>query len=141
MSVAIAVMKAARMGHGKEVHYVTEYGHAICGAGKNSKGGSRGYGASLRCRAKYTNEAVTCERCCKIAAQRSEPKSDFQVGWDLYAAGAADSDCQTPEQVRGWWHALDADCTASMCSVLAADGVDSFEMDEVLDELHLAYAL
>lgn len=66
-------------------------------------------------------------------------KSDFQVGWDLYAAGGADSDCRTPEQVRGWWHALDADCTADMCSVLAADGVDSFEMDEILDGLHMAY--
>lgn len=63
-------------------------------------------------------------------------KSDFQVGWDLYAAGAADSDCATPEQVRGWWHALDADCTGEMCSVLAADCVDSFEMDEVLQSLH-----
>lgn len=137
--MSAATMATARMGHGKEVHYVTEYGKTLCGAGRNSKGGSRGYGASLRCRAKYTSEAATCERCRKIAEQRSEPKTDFQVGWDLYAAGAADSDCATPEQVRGWWMALDADCTGDMCSVLAADGVDGDEMDSIFDGLHMAY--
>lgn len=61
--------------------------------------------------------------------------SDFQIGWDLYAAGKADSDCTNREQVRGWWMALQAEVDADMCSVLAADGVDSFEMDEILDEL------
>ena len=66
-------------------------------------------------------------------------KSDFQVGWDIYAAGGADSDCATPEQVRGWWMALDADVTADMCDVVAADGLDSDDMDEVFDGLHLAY--
>ena len=35
--------------------------------------------------------------------------SDFQMGWDIYAAGGADSDCANREQVRGWWMALDAD--------------------------------
>ena len=69
------------------------------------------------------------------------PKSDFQIGWDLYAAGGADSDCRTPEQVRGWWHALDADCTGEMCSVLAGDGLDGDDMDMVLEGLALAYAL
>lgn len=65
--------------------------------------------------------------------------SDFQVGWDLYAAGGGDSDCRTPEQVRGWWMALQAEVDADMCSVLAADGLDGFEMDEVFDGLHSAY--
>lgn len=66
-------------------------------------------------------------------------KSDFQAGWDIYAAGGADSDCATPEQVKGWWMALDADCTADMCGVLAADGYSPDEMDMVLDGLHMAY--
>lgn len=62
-------------------------------------------------------------------------KTDFQVGWDVYAAGGADSDCRTPEQVRGWWMALQAEVDAEMCGVLAADGVSSFEMDEILNGL------
>ena len=66
-------------------------------------------------------------------------KSDYQIGWDLYAAGGADSDCRTPEQVKGWWAALQAEVDADTCNVLAADGVDGFEIDEVLDELHMAY--
>ena len=63
--------------------------------------------------------------------------SDFQMGWDIYTAGGADSDCRTPEQVRGWWMALQAEVDAEMCGVLAADGVSSFEMDDVLDGLRL----
>ena len=66
-------------------------------------------------------------------------KSDFQTGWDIYAAGGADSECRTPEQVRGWWMALQAEVDADMCGVLAADGVSSFEMDDVLDECRVAY--
>lgn len=61
-------------------------------------------------------------------------KSDFQVGWDIYVAGGADSDCRTPEQVRGWWMALQAEVDADMCEVLAADGYSPDEMDEVLDD-------
>ena len=63
--------------------------------------------------------------------------SDFQMGWDIYAAGGADSDCANREQVRGWWMALQAEVDAEMCGVLAADGVSSFEMDDVLDGLRL----
>ena len=63
--------------------------------------------------------------------------NDFQVGWDIYAAGGADSDCANREQVRGWWMALQAEVDAEMCGVLAADGVSSFEMDDVLDGLRL----
>ena len=66
-------------------------------------------------------------------------KSDFQVGWDIYAAGGADSDCRTPEQVRGWWMALQAEVDAEMCGVLAADGVSSFEMDDVLGRLEYGF--
>lgn len=68
-------------------------------------------------------------------------KSDFQIGWDVYAAGGADSDCTTPEQVRGWWHALDADCAGEMCSeYMGRQGMSGEQMDIIFDGLHLAYS-
>ena len=63
-------------------------------------------------------------------------KTDFQVGWDVYAAGGADSDCANREQVRGWWMALDADCTAGLCAQMGSDGMTGEQMDEVLDGPH-----
>ena len=65
--------------------------------------------------------------------------SDFQMGWDIYAAGGADSDCANREQVRGWWMALDADCTCDMLTDMGKRGISGEQMDEVLDELHLAF--
>ena len=63
-------------------------------------------------------------------------KSDYQIGWDLYAAGGADSDCRTPEQVKGWWAALDADCTCDLLDDMGKRGMSGEQMDEALDELH-----
>ena len=66
-------------------------------------------------------------------------KPDFQIGWDIYAAGGADSDCRTPEQVRGWWMALDADCTCDLLTDMGKRGLDGEQMDDVLGGLHLAF--
>lgn len=63
--------------------------------------------------------------------------SDFQMGWDIYTAGGADSDCRTPEQVRGWWMALDADCTCDLLDDMGKQGVSSFDMDEILDNCRM----
>lgn len=66
-------------------------------------------------------------------------KSDYQVGWDIYAAGGADSDCANREQVRGWWMALDADCTAGLCAQMGSDGMTGEQMDDVLDRLEYGF--
>lgn len=64
-------MNTATVGSGKEVHYVTN-GRTLCGAGRNSKIGSRGYGASLSAALLPVDAPCTCRRCLKLASAKTE---------------------------------------------------------------------
>lgn len=59
--------------------------------------------------------------------------SDWQTGFNLYAAGKSESACTNPAQVAGWWSALDAEAACSVCDRMAADGKTAEDMDAALD--------
>ena len=61
-------------------------------------------------------------------------KSDWQTGFNLYAAGAPESACTNLVQTAGWWAALDAEAACAVCDRMAAQGRSAAEMDMVLDD-------
>jgi hypothetical protein len=56
-------------------------------------------------------------------------KSDWQIGFDLYVAGYADSHCANREQVIGWYDACAAD-TENRVSLQILDNSDSSIEDD-----------
>jgi hypothetical protein len=81
------------------------------------------------------NETQTVQQMVWVVA----PVSDWQTGFNLYAAGMPESACQNMPQTAGWWAALDAEASCAVCDVMGAKGRSAAEMDMVLDDCQSAY--
>lgn len=66
-------------------------------------------------------------------------KSDWQVGFDLYVAGAADSACGNYEQVLGWYAACSAEAACRVMDEMAASGKNPEDFDDFLSSIEDDY--
>lgn len=62
-------------------------------------------------------------------------KSDWQIGFDLYAAGYSDSRCDNYAQVVGWYAACTADAACQTIDHMAAEGQTAEDFDVFLSSI------
>ena len=62
-------------------------------------------------------------------------KSEWQKGFDLYLAGAADSACENYDQVLGWYDACAAEAACSTIDHMAAEGQTAEDFDVFLSSI------
>ncbi len=67
------------------------------------------------------------------------PKSDYQIGFDLYAAGHADSACANHDQVTGWYDACAAEAACSTIDHMATQGASAEDFDVFLSSIEDDY--
>jgi hypothetical protein len=57
---------------------------------------------------------------------------DWQIGFNLYAAGRPDSDCANHAQITGWYDACSADAACQTMDHMAAEGQTAEDFDVFL---------
>jgi hypothetical protein len=61
-------------------------------------------------------------------------KSDYEIGWDLFLAGRADSACENYEQATGWYDACLAEVRAQQADRLRCACCDDDDAGDCIDD-------